>query len=144
MFVPETLRQLIDDSAANPVIQALSRIDPLILLSSLPTLLGSFHEFVNRNRTALFSHLQQANHTATDYTRASTIDFYNACDNLINMSQAEPFDVWNARHMLLSVIEEKNIFSGAQPKIRSILSDKCRLTVDELRSRQSFYGHDAF
>ena len=138
------LRQLIDDPAANPVIQALSRIGSQILLPSLPTLLESFHEFTSRNRTGLFSHPQQATHTTTDCIRTSTIDFYDACDGLISKSQVEPSDIWDARLQLLSVIEEKNVFSGPHPKIKPILSEKCCLAVDELRSRQSFYGHDIF
>jgi aminopeptidase-like protein len=135
LFVPETLRQLIDDPAANPVIQALSRIDSAILLHSLPTLLESFYEFINRNRTGLFSNPQQATLTITDYIRASTADFYDSCDGLIYVSQVNLSDVWNARLQLLSVIEEKNVFSNAQPKLQPILSERCRLTVDEFRSR---------
>lgn len=135
MFAPETLRQLIDDPTVNPVIQALSRIDSAILLPSLPTLLESFYEFTNRNRTGLFSHPQQTTYTTTDLVRASTIDFYNACDDLICLPNDESSDVWDARLQLLSVVEEKGVFSGAQLKIRSIISEKCRSAVDELRSR---------
>jgi len=135
LFAPETLRQLIDDPAINPVIQTLSRIDPAILLPSLPTLLESFHECANRNRAGLFSHPQQTTYTIIDYVRASTVDFYNACDDLIYLPHDKSSDVWDARLQLLSVIEEKGAFSSAQPKVKSILSEKCRSAADELRSR---------
>ena len=144
LFPPETLRQLIDDPIANPVIQALSRIDSGILLPSLPALLESFHELTNRNRTGLFSHLKQAAHTVTDNIRASTVDFYNACDGLICTPHIDASGVWPAHLQLLSIIEEKNVFFGAEQELKSILSEKCRLTVDELRSRGSANGHNAF
>ncbi|KAF9647481.1 hypothetical protein BDM02DRAFT_3187912 [Thelephora ganbajun] len=135
LFSPETLRQLIDDPAANPVIQALSRVETAVVLPSLPALLESFHELANRNRTSLFPHSQQATHTIADNIRASTIEFYNACDGLIHVPQVEPSCVWVPRLQLLSVIEKKNIFSGGQPRITQILFEKCRLAVDELRSQ---------
>lgn len=135
MFAPEALRQLIDDPAVNPVIQALSGIDSAVLLPSLPALLKSFHEFTNRNRTGLFSHPQQTTYTIIDYVRASTIDFYNTCDDLIYLPHNVSSDIWDARLQLLSVVEEKGAFSSAQLKIKSILSEKCRSAVDELRSR---------
>lgn len=135
MFAPETLRQLIDDPTVNPVIQALSRIDSAVLLPSLPALLESFYEFTNRNRTGLFSHPHQTTHTTIDYVRASTIDFYNACDDLIYLPHEESSDVWDARLRLLSVIEEKGAFSSTQLKMKSTLSEKCHPVVEELRSR---------
>jgi len=144
LFAPETLRRLTDDPAANPVIQSLSRIDPAIVLPSLPALLESFHEFTNRNRTGLFSHPQQANHTINDNIRASTINFYNACDGLIYVPHVEASDMWDARLQLLSVIEERNVFSGAQQQLKPMLSEKCRLAVNKLHSRWSFYDYDVF
>lgn len=135
MFGPETLHHSIDDPVADPVIQALSKIDPAIVLPSLPILLESFHEYITRNRTSLFSHPQQTIHAAADNIRALTIDFYSACDGLTRVSQVKASDARNARLQLLGVIEENNVFSNAQPKLNSILSEKCRLTVDELRSR---------
>jgi len=135
---------LIDDPVANPVIQALSRIDSAIVLPSLSTLLEFFYELTNRNRTSLFSHLQQTVHTITDKIRASTIDFYNACDGLICTSHVDPSGAWRARLQLLSVVEEKNLFSGAEQELKSILSEKCRLTVDELCSRGSVNSPHVF
>ena len=135
---------MIDNPAVNPVIHALSRIDSVILLPSLPAVLGSFYEITNRNRTGLFSHPQQTTYAIIDYVRTSTIDFYSACDDLIYLPHDESSDVWDARLQILSVAEEKGAFSSAQSKIKSILSEKCRSAVDELRSRQSFYAHDVF
>lgn len=138
LFPPETLRQLIDDPAANPVVQALSRTEPTIALPSLSALLESFHEFTSRNRAGLFPQLQQATRSITDNIRASTIHFYNACDGVIYVSNVNASDMWHTRLQLLSVIEEKNVFSGVQQESKSILFEKCRLTVDELNSRGSF------
>ena len=134
LFAPEMLRQLIDDPAANPVVQSLSQIDSAIVLHSLPALLESFHEFINRNRTTIFFRPQQAIHTVTDTIQASMIDFYDTCDGLICTSRVGVSDVWDTRLRLLSVIEEKKVFS-AQQKLNPILSEKCRFTVNELRSR---------
>ena len=135
LFSPEVLRQVVDNPVSNPVIQALSQVDPTIVLPSLPTLLESFHEFITRNRAGLFSHQQQATHTATDKVRESVIGFYSACDDLICVSHIPALRVWNARLRLLSILKEKKLFSSAQQHLKPILSEKCRLTVDRLCSR---------
>jgi len=88
--------------------------------------------------------LQQAVHTVTDNIRASTIDFYNACDDLICTSLVDTSGVWRARLQLLSVVEDKNVFPSAEQGLKSILSEKCRLTVDEFRSRGFINGYNVF
>lgn len=135
LFSLEVLRQLVDDPISNPVIQALSQVDPTVVLPSLPVLLESFHEFTTRNRANLFSHQLQATHAATDKVRESAIGFYNACDDLICTSHIPAPRVWNARLRLLSIVKEKKVFSSAQQHLKPILSDKCRLAVDQLCSR---------
>lgn len=124
-----------DDPISNPVIQALSRIDPTIALPTFPALLESFHELATRNRAVLFSHQQQTIHNIADKIRELAIGFYNACDNLICVSRAPASHLWDARLRLLSIVEEKNVFSSSQQHLKPILSDKCRSTVDQLCSR---------
>ena len=144
LFGPETLRQLIDDPCSNPVIQALSRIDPTTVLPSLPALLESFYEFTTRNRGHLFPRPQPATHTITDGVRESTMGFYDACDGLICASRVAASGMLDARLRLLSIVEEKKVFSGDQRQLKQILSEKCRLTVDELCSRLSLLTHEMF
>lgn len=142
LFVPGTLRQLVDDPVSNPVIQALSRLNPTTILPSLSTLLKSLHDFMARNRADLFSRLQQEPRITANHVQESIINFYNACDELICVSHVAAPEMWDARLRLLSVVEEKNVFFGAQDQSTSILSEKCRLAVAELRSRQSPLTHD--
>lgn len=113
------------------------------MLPSLPALLESFHEFASRNRAGLFSHSQRATLTTTDNVCAATIGFYDTCDDLVSASHVDALSAWHARIRLLSIIEEKNVFSNAHQELKLTLSGKCRLVVEELRSRGSIGNYDA-
>ncbi|KAJ7597284.1 Urb2/Npa2 family-domain-containing protein [Mycena floridula] len=93
------------------LIQSLSKIDPGVVLVTLPRLFSSFIQSVKKHRAAIFSQgssIQSSESSLTAF-HAMGMRFFASCAPLLENDRF-PVETWTARTNLLALVHQENLF----------------------------------
>ncbi|KAJ7139899.1 Urb2/Npa2 family-domain-containing protein [Mycena epipterygia] len=134
IFNADTLRQAHDED--HPLFVALRNVPEELIHPILPRIFSSFVHCARKYRSALFGQSSGLNPaTVTEQVHATSFSFFDSCHVLLNA--ADPTILtWKARHDLLTVVDEENLFSSSQFDDQTSLRNIVPLTLSLLGSDQ--------
>ena len=134
LFCLENLRRNHDPSFCNNIfdkLEEVTSISPSFSLRALPHIFLSYVRSLRLHRSALYAQGSNRDVAPPDGLRADGMSFFMMCNSLID-KYAFAEGVWSARHALLALVEQEDLFSVFQRDAEDTLSQVGHLAIDAL------------